>query len=451
MRPFVIRSTRVMLPSGVAPAAVHVADERIVRVTSYDAPLPPDAELRDAGPLAVMPGILDSHVHINDPGRAAWEGFDTGTAAAAAGGVTAIVDMPLNSIPATTDTAALDAKRAVARGRVHVDVGFWGGLVPANAGDARELTSLWDEGVCGFKCFLVPSGVEEFPSVDEDDLRKALPILAECQLPLLVHAEAPRGLVAIGADTPRAEYRTWLRSRPPAAEVDAIRLMIDLCRQFRGPMHIVHLSASGAIPLLCDAKAEGLPITVETCPHYLTFCAEDIPEGATLYKCAPPIRDRQNREALWRALADGTIDLVATDHSPSPPSMKPAGDFIAAWGGIASLELSLPAVWTEASARHIPLQRLTQWLCEGPAALAGLSRRKGMLAEGLDADIVVWDPDAEIAVNPQHLHQRHKQTPYAGRRLKGRVRETYVRGHLVYRDGGITPPTAPAGVTIRRV
>jgi allantoinase len=448
MRPWMIRSTRVILPSGVRPASLHVADERIVRVTAYDEAVPPHLDLHDVGSLAVMPGIVDTHVHVNEPGRTEWEGFDTGTAAAAAGGVTTIVDMPLNSIPATTTAAGLEAKRAAARGRVRVDVGFWGGVVPGNAG---ELAPLCDHGVCGFKCFLSPSGVDEFPLVDAADLRQALPILADAQLPLLVHAESPAALAEVPPDAPRASYGTWLRSRPALAELDAIRLLIELCREFRTPIHVVHLSAADALPLLRQAKDDGLPITVETCPHYLTFCAEDIPDGATAYKCAPPIRDRQNRDALWRALEEGLIDLVATDHSPSPPSMKPSGDFIGAWGGIASLELSLAAVWTEASARHLPLHRLTNWLCEGPARLAGLAQRKGTLAEGMEADITIWDPDAEFVVDPSRLRQRHKLTPYAGRRLRGRVRETYLRGELVYRDAGSTDPHRMAGVLIRRV
>jgi allantoinase len=444
-----LRSTRVMLPAGVRPASLHVAGERIVRVGSYDEAVPPHLDLHDVGSLAVMPGIVDTHVHVNEPGRTEWEGFDSGTAAAAAGGVTTIVDMPLNSVPTTTSVAGLEAKRAAARGRVRVDVGFWGGVVPGNTG---EIAPLCDQGVCGFKCFLSPSGVDEFVAVDAADLRQALPILAEFQLPLLVHAESPTALAEVPPDASRASYGTWLQSRPPLAELEAIRLLIELCREFRTPIHVVHLSAADALPLLRQAKADRLPITVETCPHYLTFCAEDIPDGATAYKCAPPIRERQNRDALWRALEEGLIDLVATDHSPSPPSMKPSGDFIGAWGGIASLELSLAAVWTEASARHIPLHRLTNWLCEGPARLAGLAQRKGTLAEGMEADITIWDPDAEFVVEPSRLRQRHKLTPYAGRRLRGRVRETYLRGELVYRDGGSTDRhQIGGGVLIRRV
>jgi len=436
-----------MLPAGVRPAVVHVADERIARVAPYDDPLPPDVELRDVGAFAVMPGIVDTHVHFNDPGRADWEGFDTGTAAAAAGGVTTVIDMPLNSIPATTSVEGLDAKRASARGRVRVDVGFWGGVVPGNAG---ELAALGDAGVCGFKCFLVPSGVDEFPAVDERDLRQALPLLAEHRLPLLAHAESPAFLVPIARQAPRARYTTWLASRPPEAEVEAIRLLVDLSHEFHTPIHIVHLAASQAIPMLEAAKSRGVSITVETCPHYLTFCAEDISPGATAYKCAPPIRARETREALWRALEGGIIDFVATDHSPCPPSMKPAGDFPGAWGGIASLELSLAALWTEAARRHLSLDRIAGWLSASPARLAGVDDRKGAIAEGKHADLVIWDPDAEFVVDASRLRQRHKLTPYADRRLRGRVRETYVRGRVVYRDGATGDLTSPAGELLSR-
>ena len=378
-----------------------------------------------------MPGIVDTHVHVNEPGRTDWEGFATASAAAAAGGLTTIVDMPLNSIPATTSRAALDRKREAARA-ARVNVEFWGGVVPGNAGD---LDALADAGVRGFKCFLSPSGVDEFGHVGEADLRAALPILARRKLPLLVHAEWPSSLLPIDINADPRAYDTWLASRPPRAEVDAIALLVSLCREFRAHIHIVHLAALEAIPPLRAARAEGLPITSETCPHYLTFCAEDIPSGATLFKCAPPIRDSRHREALWRALEDGTIDLIATDHSPCPVTLKADGDFVRAWGGIASLELSLSAVWSAASSRGVGLERVAQWLCAAPARLAGLDARTGRIEEGMDADLLVWDPDADVQVDPSRLHQRHKCTPYGGRTLRGRAVETYVRGRLVYRDG----------------
>ncbi len=440
MAGFVIRSTRVILPGGMSPASVHLEGGRIERVSGYDEPLPASVVTRDYGDLVVMPGLVDTHVHVNEPGRTDWEGFATATAAAAAGGVTTIVDMPLNSIPATTTAAALEMKRASARGRVHVDVGFWGGVVPGNT---RDLDALCDAGVHGFKCFLVPSGVDEFPAVGERDLRAAMPILASRGVPLLVHAESPLALAGVIDGSRRERYATWLESRPPVAEVEAIRMMIALCREFGTHVHIVHLAAAEALPIIREARAAGLPLTVETCPHYLTFCAEEIRDGLTLFKCAPPIRGRANGAALWRALRDGIIDLVATDHSPCPPAMKPDGDFLAAWGGIASLELSLAVVWTGAVAHGHGVTEVARWLSAAPAALAGLSRRKGAIAEGFDADLVVWNPDAAFSVDPARLRQRHKRTPYAGLSLKGVVHETYVRGRLVY-GGGATESGVPS-------
>jgi allantoinase len=372
---------------------------------------------------------------VNEPGRTEWEGFATATRAAAAGGVTTIVDMPLNSVPATTTSRALAVKREAARA-AGVDVEFWGGVVPGNAG---ELDALADGGVLGFKCFMSPSGVDEFVAVEESDLRQALPILKRRGLPLLVHAEWPPALRPIRASADRRAYATWLESRPPGAELDAIAILISLCREFRTRIHIVHLATADAVPMLREARREGLPITVETCPHYLTFAAEEIPDGATMFKCAPPVRDRANRDGLWQALIDGDIDLIATDHSPCPPAMKGDDDFIAAWGGIASLELSLPAVWTGAAARNVPLVRVAEWLCSAPAALAGLQSRKGVIAPGRDADLVIWDPEAEFVVDEARLRQRHKRTPYAGRRLRGRVVETYLRGNVVYREGTSIP------------
>ena len=432
-----IRSSRVVLPSGVRPATVYVRDTRIDRVvleppalldTTDDTPV---FQIRDVGDRVVMPGIVDTHVHINEPGRTEWEGFETATKAAAAGGITTLVDMPLNSVPATTKLWALDAKQYAGRDAL-VEVVYWGGVVPGNE---AALEPLVDAGVPGFKCFLSPSGVDEFEFVEEEDLRRALPVLQRRRRPLLAHAESPAALKPIPAVSDPRAYATWLASRPEAAEIDAIALLISLCREFHTPIHIVHLAAAAAVPMLRDARAEGLPITVETCPHYLTFCAEEIPDGATLYKCAPPIRGRDNRDGLWRALMDGHIDLVATDHSPCPPAMKGDGDFIQAWGGIAALELSLPAVWTGASARGVPIARIAQWLSTAPARLADLQGRKGSLEAGKDADLVVWDPDAEFVVDERRLHQRHKRTPYDGCTLRGRVMETYARGRLVYREG----------------
>ena len=442
----VLRSTRVVTPEGTRPACVRVIGERIAAVGGYD-DAPRGADVRDAGDLVLMPGVIDPHVHVNEPGRTEWEGFETATAAAAVGGVTTIVDMPLNSIPATTSAAALHAKREAARGRVAIDVGFWGGVVPGNA---SELDALCDAGVLGFKCFLAPSGVDEFAAVAEADLRVALPVLARRRMPLLAHAESADVLARVHADGPPDRYSTWLASRPPEAELEAIAMLLRLAREFGARIHIVHLSAAAALPMLRAARRDGLPVTVETCPHYLTFAAEDVPAGATSFKCAPPIRDRANREALWHALAAGDIDLIATDHSPCPPSMKCAGsgDFLRAWGGIASLQLALAVTWTGARARGHSADDVSRWLSRGPSRLAGLSHRKGSLASGMDADIVLWDPDEPWVVDAETLRHRHKVTPYAGARLVGRVRETWVRGQLVSRDGGLTATEDPRGALL---
>jgi allantoinase len=432
----VVRSRRVVTQDGIRPAAVHVHEGRIKAVTAHP-DVPAGALVRDAGDLLVMPGLVDTHVHVNEPGRSEWEGFETATRGAAAGGVTTIVDMPLNSVPATTSAAALKAKRAAAQGHTAVNVAFWGGVVPGNA---AELPALCEAGVRGFKCFLVPSGVDEFPAVDERDLRVALPVLAEHDLPLLVHAELPGPIEAAGAAAangdPRA-YSTWLASRPARAELEAIELVVRLAREFGARIHIVHVSTAEAIPLIRRARADGLRITAETCPHYLTFAAADIGAGATQFKCAPPIRDRANRDALWEALFAGDLQLVASDHSPCPPSMKCPhdGDFMKAWGGISGLEISLAAVWTGLSSRGGGLERLTEWLSAAPARLAGFEGRKGVIAAGADADLVIWDPNATFAVDAERLHQRHKLTPYAGMTLRGRVDATLIRGHLVHERG----------------
>ncbi len=432
MAPIIIRSSRVVLPTGIQPAEIEISGGQIVDVR----PMTPDSQTPDARPATsavVSPGLIDTHVHVNEPGRADWEGFATATAAAAAGGITTIVDMPLNSVPATTTMKGLEAKRRLAP-IDGVEVLFWGGVVPGNR---EALDALASAGVRGFKCFLSPSGVDEFPPVEVHDLRRALPVLTARNLPLLVHAEWPASLQPIPMRADPRAYATWLASRPPLAEVHAVAQLIALCGEYGTRMHVVHLATEAALPLLAEARAAGLPITVETCPHYLTFAAEDVADGATLFKCAPPIRGRATREALWRALGDGAIDLIATDHSPCPPAMKEDGDFLNAWGGIASLELSLPAVWTGASARGFGIERLAEWLSAAPARLAGLAGRKGAIAPGRDADLVIWDPDAEFTVDDSALHQRHKRTPYAGRRLRGRVIATYARGRLVYGDSGV--------------
>ncbi|HEU4455904.1 MAG TPA: allantoinase AllB [Longimicrobium sp.] len=447
MRAF--RGRRVLVDGAFRPAAVHVQGGAVSRVADHD-DVGEGAEIVDVGDALLMPGLVDTHVHVNDPGRTEWEGFETATRAAAAGGVTTLVDMPLNSVPATTSVAGLRAKLEAARGRCRVDVGFWGGVVPGNA---AELRPLWEAGVLGFKCFMAPSGVEEFGHVGEAELREAMPILADLGAPLLVHAESPAPLVRAAAecvDLDGRAHASWLRSRPAEAETEAISLLIDLCREYGTRVHVVHLSATEALPLLRDARAEGLPVTVETCPHYLHFCAEEIAAGATAMKCAPPIRGRGNRDRLWDALGAGEIDLVASDHSPCPPEMKAleTGDFFAAWGGIASLQLGLPVVWTAARERGMGPERIAAWMSAAPARLAGLDARKGAIAPGRDADFVVWDPDAEIRVDPGALHHRHPLTPYAGAVFSGEVLATYVRGEKVFDRGSF--PIDPTGQTLLR-
>jgi allantoinase len=431
----VIRSRRVVLPEGERAATLHIRDGVIEQINEFTAEDPTGARIFNVPNLVVSPGIVDTHVHVNEPGRSEWEGFDTATRAAAAGGITTLIDMPLNSIPATTTVSALHEKVESARAQCHVDVGFWGGVVPGNT---RELDGLIDAGARGFKCFLVPSGVDEFPAVNEQDLRLALPILARRGVPLLVHAEDPSCLTHPTDPT----YQTYLASRPPEAELSAIRLMIRLAEEFKARVHIVHVSSKEGVDAIASAKAAWVPITAETCPHYLTFCAEEIPDGATDFKCAPPIREAPHRAALWDGLVRGALDTIVTDHSPAPPALKAPGDFARAWGGIASLELSLAATFTsltsqlsmlnvERSELSLPCL-LARWMSAAPAALAGLGDRKGRIAEGLDADLAVWDPEARFVVEPEQLHQRHKLTPYAGRVLSGTVLTTFVRGERVW-------------------
>jgi allantoinase len=435
-----IKSTRVVRPSGVGPAVVLVDGGVIAGVVPA---APPGVEVVDVGRLVVSPGLVDCHVHMNEPGRTEWEGFETGTRAAAAGGVTTVVDMPLNSTPVTTTRDALDAKLASAAGRCFVDVGFWGGVVPGNAGD---LPALAEGGVLGCKAFLVHSGIDDFPNATARDLAEAMPVLRDHGLPLLAHAELDLGasVTDVIETSPRA-YRGYLRSRPPAWEDEAIKLLVGLCRETRCAVHVVHLSSASSLDTLRQAKDEGLPITVETCPHYLCLDAESIPDGATLFKCAPPIRERANREALWKGLFDGVIDFVISDHSPCAPALKlpDTGDFVHAWGGIASLQLGLPNVWTAARRRGASLTQIAEWMSARPAAFAGLGHRKGRIAAGLDADLVVWDPDAAFAPASEDLFFRHKVSPYLGAALTGRVRQTILRGVPVF--DGTAHPAGPIG------
>jgi allantoinase len=435
----VIRGRRVVTPEGIGPASVHISRGHISSISVFE-DLPDGCDLIEAtDPSVIMPGLVDSHVHINEPGRTDWEGFATATRAAAAGGVTTVVDMPLNSIPATTTLAGLNEKLRAAQGQLHVDVGFWGGVVPGNT---SELSKLWEAGVVGFKCFLVPSGVDEFPNVTENDLAVAMPALTRMHALLIVHAELPGpidaaccGQTLAHVDAAR-RYQTFLDSRPGEAEDEAVALMIQRSREIGCSIHIVHLCSAGALGMIRKAKADNMKVTAETCPHYLHFAAEGIADGATEYKCCPPIRSRENREQLWEALRDGAIDMIVSDHSPCPPDMKlpEQGDFMKAWGGISSLQLRLPIIWTEARARGFELTRLVEWLCTAPARQVGLNQ-KGSLVPGADADIVIWNPEAEFRVEPEMLHHRHKLTPYAGEMLQGVVEKTFLRGQIVY-DGG---------------
>lgn len=408
-----IRSTRVVLPGGIRRATVIFEGATIAAIETNG---PADV---DYGDLVLMPGLVDSHVHVNEPGRTEWEGFDTATRAAAAGGITTIVDMPLNSIPATTTLSALETKQRVARGAVNV--ALWGGVVPGNT---RELRPMLAAGARGFKCFLVHSGVDDFPNVDERELREAAKELAPTGAPLLVHAELAEHLHDGEGDP--ADYATYLHSRPNAAEDAAIELLLRVCRDTGARMHVVHLSSASALEILRRARAEGLPLQAETTPHYLHFEAESVPRGHTEYKCAPPIRERSNRERLWDALREGLVDVVVSDHSPCTPELK-RGGFMEAWGGIASLQFVLPIVWTNAQRRGFAIEDIVRWCSIAPARLAGLSG-KGAIAAGSDADFVVWSPEESFVVTPELIRHRHKVTPYLGAELRGVVKATWVGG-----------------------
>jgi len=424
---FSIRSQRVLLPEGETAATVRVRDGVIAAIESFDAPensQAADEEL--TGNAVLMPGLVDTHVHLNEPGRADWEGFATGTAAARAGGFTTVIDMPLNSSPVTTTAEALSRKRQAAEGQLAVDVGFYGGLVPGNAGRVAELL---DAGALGIKAFLCHSGLDEFPNAAEADLREAMPILAERGQPLLVHAELlPDDAPGWANDSNRKKYADYLATRPPSFERDAIALMIRLCRETGCRTHLVHLADAGSLPMIAEAKNEGLPLTVETCPHYLAFAAENIPDGFTLAKCAPPVRDENNRRALWDALQSGLIDMVVSDHSPCPPELKSleVGSFEKAWGGISSLQLGLSVIWKMAHEAGLPLRDVAAWMGACPAQLVGLPFG---LRVGQPAHFFAFDPDAVWAPFPDDLLHRHKLTPYLGMAMRGKVRRTYVNGH----------------------
>ncbi|WP_125263945.1 allantoinase AllB [Streptomyces alboflavus] len=438
----VLRSTRVITPEGTRAASVVVSDGTIVAVRAHDAAVSTHARVEDFGDDALLPGLVDTHVHVNDPGRTEWEGFWTATRAAAAGGITTLVDMPLNSLPPTTTVANLRTKKDVAAAKAHIDVGFWGGALPDNVKDLRPLH---DAGVFGFKCFLSPSGVDEFPELTQDQLAVSMGEIAGFGGLLIVHAEDPHELAAAPARSgPR--YADFLDSRPRVSEDTAIEGLIAVAKRIGARVHILHLSSSDALPLIAAAKREGVRLTVETCPHYLTLTAEEVPDGASEFKCCPPIREAANQDQLWQALADGTIDCVVTDHSPSTADLKTA-DFATAWGGISGLQLSLPAVWTAARARGYGLEDVVRWMSTRTAELVGLEDRKGAIEAGRDADFTVLAPDETFTVDPARLQHRNRVTAYAGKTLSGVVKSTWLRGQRIVSDGEFS---APAGRLLER-
>jgi allantoinase len=427
----ILRSRSVVTPQGIRPATIHVKGAMIDRVGEYD-DVPDGGKVDDYGELTLMPGVVDSHVHVNEPGRTEWEGFETATHAAAAGGVTTIVDMPLNSIPPTTSVSALETKVHALRGKCRVDVALWGGAVPGNA---DQLRAMLDAGARGFKCFLVDSGVPEFGHLDAAGLAEALKALRGTGAPLLVHAELPEHLHAHGEDA--SSYASYLASRPHEAEDEAIALVYECVRNSGARAHIVHLSSANGLETIRRAREANVPLTAETTPHYLYFDAERVPDGATEFKCAPPIRERANRDALWRGIEEGLFLAIVSDHSPCTPDLKRMneGDIAKAWGGIASLQFGLPIVWTEAKRRGVAFETIVELMTIGPARLAGLDKRKGRLAAGYDADIVVFDREGQFVVRTELVQHRHKVTPYAGETLTGIVKATFVRGHKVWEDG----------------
>jgi allantoinase len=442
---FGIHGKQVVTPQGVKDAVVLVENGTIFGVVDrHD--VPPGTMLIEAGDSVVMAGLVDSHVHVNEPGRTEWEGFDTATRAAAAGGITTIADMPLNSNPVTTTLDAFTIKQKSTAGKLHVDCAFFGGVVPGNT---ASLLPLIEAGVVGFKCFLIHSGIDDFPNVSESDLSSAMPVLARHAVPLLVHAELEREHHNHAWDDARS-YKSFLESRPRKWEDDAISLMIKLSHKYDCKVHIVHLSSADTIGEIQKAAKQGL-FTVETCPHYLTFAAEEIPDGDPRFKCAPPIRERENREKLWAALKDGVIKMVVSDHSPCVPDLKflPEGDLKKAWGGVASLQFRLPAVWTEARKRGMTLEDVSRWLCSAPAEFLGLGDRKGKLAPGFDADIVIWDQNTPTVFQGDNIHHKHKVTPYEGRQLQGVVKQTFLRGQKIYENGKLIKPTVGEAVLRR--
>jgi len=439
--PDAIRSRRILLDGRLKPAVLELSEGRIKGIRDYDYAI--QGSLEDYQDLVIMPGLVDTHVHINEPGRTDWEGFETASQAAAAGGITTLVDMPLNCIPVTTSAAAFSVKLEALGKQLSVDCGFWGGLVPDHINDLPELL---DSGVLGVKAFLIHSGIDDFPQVSEADLRRALPLIKKSGKPLLVHAELDLSKQAPSQEAQAStHYKDFLDSRPGKWEYDAIDLMIRLCRETGCRVHIVHLSYAGALPLIRAAKAEGLPLSVETCSHYLCLHAEEVPEGNTRYKCAPPIREKENADLLWEALRDGTLDFVVSDHSPCTPELKrlDTGDFTGAWGGVSSVQFGLPVVWTEARKRGFGLADISRLMSANTANFAGLGSRKGKIEVAYDADFVVWDPDESFVLNKSDIRYKNKMSPYEGFKLQGVVKASYVRGQKVFQAG--KAPFEPLG------
>jgi len=434
------RGSKVLVGESLKPATVVVENGKVVEVVDGLQMLEGIDKVVDVGDNILMPGLVDSHVHINEPGRTDWEGFSTATKAAAAGGVTTVVDMPLNSLPPTTTVENLKVKVDAAKGQCWVDVAFWGGVIPGNSGSLKDMAAL---GVPGFKCFLIHSGVDEFPAVNREQALEALAQMKGTGATLLFHAECEIDDIDSSGDP--ANYTTFLDSRPPAMEISAIQLVISLCRDTKVPCHIVHLSAAQALPIIRAARAEGLPLTVETCHHYLNLTAEEIPARATQFKCCPPIRSSSNQETLWQAVIDGDIDMLVSDHSPCTPDLKKPGinDFMDSWGGISSLQFGLSLFWGQAAKRGLTLQNLNQLMCLAPARLAGLSHCKGQIAPGFDADFVVWAPEQCSVVTVENIQHKNKITPYLGRTLQGVVLQTILAGNVIYsrQDGFVGQPS----------
>lgn len=441
-----LKSTQVVLDGELRPAQILVEDGKITQIADFKTTL--SVKTEDLGDQIIMPGLVDTHVHINEPGRTEWEGFNTGTQSAAAGGITCVVDMPLNCTPVTTSADALRQKLDSLAGKLWIDCGFWGGVIPESLDDLDELIQA---GVLGVKSFTIHSGIDDFPKVEQHHLAQAIDILAKYNVPYLIHAE----LDSEEKDPPPIgdKYQSFLKSRPKSWENDAIDMMIDLAEKAKakgvsGKIHIVHLSSAEALPAIKSAQQRDLKLTAESCPHYLTLFAEDIPDGKTLFKCCPPIREQHNREQLWQGLADGTISFIVSDHSPCTPTLKhiDSGDIENAWGGISSLQFGLSIIWSEAQKRGYSLPDIVNWMATEPANFAGLGDRKGKIACGYDADLVVFDAKQSYCIDPEMIKYRHKITPYEGREVSGVVKRTYVRGKLVYSDNKLLGK--PIGIPI---